>query len=334
MSTALQASRRDKPFPELTECINHPSGYFALSPRKDRFTVSDVPGFIAYKEHGKHLVMMGGVHAPETDRAQLLDSFLAEAARRNRRVVALQLMEEQIALFASRGFTVNQFGSSFALRLSGFTFAGTKRMKLRHKIKRAQQAGLRVVEVGRELPDNESTYQQIYRISDNWLKDKGRKELDFLVGEIGYSGQSQRRIFAVVDAHERMLGFITYVPVWGEHPGILHDLTRRLPDAPPGTMELCNAFAIRRFMEEGIPYLHFGFTPFIVDERRRPGENRILATIFRLVGKHGSAIYPALDQVRYKQKWGPDIVEREYLAYNRRLTLRTVIDVLRVTQIL
>ena len=266
-------------------------------------------------------------------RAQLLDCFLAEAAKRKRGVVALQLNEEQVALFASRGFTVNQFGSSFALRLSGFTFAGTKRMKLRHKIKRAQQSGLRVLEVGRELPDNESTYQQIYRISESWLKRKGHKELDFLIGEIGHSGQSQRRIFAVVDAQERLLSFITYVPVWGEHPGLLHDLTRRLPDAPTGVMELCNAFAIRRFIEEGIPYLHFGFTPFIVDDRRRPGENRILASILRLVGKHGSAVYPAQDQVRYKQKWAPDIVEREYLAYNR-FSLRTMIDVLRVTQIL
>lgn len=333
MSIALPASKRDKPFPDLTECINHPSGYFALSPRKDRFTVADIPGLIAYKEQGKHLVMMGGVHAPEPHRAQLLDSFLAAAAKRKQGVVALQLDEKQIPLFASRGFTVNQFGSSFALRLSGFTFAGTKRMKLRHKIKRAQQAGLRVVEVGREIPDNESTYNQIYAISDNWLKQKGRKELDFLIGEIGHSGQSQRRIFAVVDAHEKMLAFITYVPVWGEHPGILHDLTRRLPDAPSGVMELCNAFAIRRFTEEGIPYLHFGFTPFIVDDRPRPGENRILASIVRLIGKHGSAIYPALDQVRYKQKWAPDIVEREYIAYNR-LSLRTLIDVLRVTQIL
>ena len=333
MSTALQPSKRDKAFPDLTECINHPSGYFALSPRKDRFTVLDIPGLIAYKEHGKHLVMMGGVHAPEPHRAQLFDSFLAEAAKRKRRVIALQLNEEQIALFASRGFTVNQFGSSFALRLSGFTFAGTKRMKLRHKIKRAQQAGLRVAEVGRELPDNESTYEQIHRISNNWLKQKGRKELDFLIGEIGHSGQSQRRIFVVVDAQQRMLGFITYVPVWGEHPGILHDLTRRLPDAPPGIMELCNAFAIRRFTEEGIPYLHFGFTPFIVDERPRPGENRVLAMIVRMIGKYGSAIYPALDQVRYKQKWAPDIVEREYIAYNR-LSLRALIDVLRVTQIL
>lgn len=333
MSTALQASRRERPFPDLTECINHPSGFFALSPRKDRFTVSDVPGFIAYKEHGKHLVLMGGVHAPKPRRAPLLDSFLAEAAKRKRRVIVLQLNEEQIALFASRGFTVNQFGSSFALRLSGFTFGGTKRMKLRHKIKRAQQAGLRVVEIGRELPDNESTYQQIYGISDNWLKEKGRKELDFLIGEIGHSGQSQRRIFAVVDAQDRMLGFITYVPVWGEHAGMLHDLTRRLPDAPPGIMELCNAFAIRRFTEEGIAYLHFGFTPFIVDDRRRPGENRVLATIVRLIGKYGSAIYPALDQVRYKQKWAPDIVEREYLAYDR-LSVRALVDVLRVTQIL
>ena len=61
MSIAVQAPRREKPFPDLTECINHPSGYFALSPRKDRFTVTDIPGLIAYKEHGKHLIVMGGV---------------------------------------------------------------------------------------------------------------------------------------------------------------------------------------------------------------------------------------------------------------------------------
>jgi lysylphosphatidylglycerol synthetase-like protein (DUF2156 family) len=98
-------------------------------------------------------------------------------------------------------------------------------------------------------------------------------------------------------------------------------------------MEFCNAFAIRRFIEEGIAYLHFGFTPFIVDERRRPGENRVLASLVRLIGKYGSVIYPALDQVRYKQKWAPEIVEREYIAYNR-LSVRALIDVLRVTQIL
>lgn len=333
MSAAVQTSQPDTQPLSPAKCINHPSGYFALSPRKDHFTVSGISGLIAFKEHGKHLIMMGGVHAPEAYRAQLLDRFLSEAARRKQRIVALQLNEEQTGLFASRGFKINQFGSSFGLRLSGFTLAGTKRMKLRHKIKRAQQAGLRVLEVGRELPNDESTYQEIYQISEAWLGQKGRKELDFLIGEIGHPGQTERRIFTVVDARQQMLAFITYVPVWGDCPGILHDLTRRLPGAPPGVMELCNAFAIRRFIEEGIAYLHLGFTPFIVDARRRPGENRLLAVVIRMIGKYGKAIYPALDQVRYKQKWAPDIVEREYLAYNR-LSFRALIDVLLVTRIL
>ena len=42
-------------------------------------------------------------------------------------------------------------------------------------------------------------------------------------------------------------------------------------------------------------------------------------------------LYPAMSQARYKLKWGPDIVEREYLAA-RPLSIRGVIDLLRLTR--
>jgi len=333
VSAAIHFFERDAVDLHPREFMNHTSGYLALSPAKTRFTVAEIPGLVAYREQGKHLVVMGGVHAPPACRARLLDSFLAEAATRKRRVIVLQLHAEQRALFASRGFQVNQMGTSFGLRLSDFSLAGTRRMKLRHKIKRANEAGMKVLEVGRELPDDDSTYSGIYRISDNWLAHKGRHELAFLIGEIGHSGQTDRRVFVVVDANQTMLGFITYVPVWGNYPGYLHDLTRRLPDAPPGTMELCNAFAIERFRGEGIAHLHFGFTPFIVDESSYPGESRLAAFLIKLIGSYGGRLYPAQSQAMYKNKWAPNIVEREYIAF-QKLSLRALLDILFLTRTL
>jgi hypothetical protein len=69
----------------------------------------------------------------------------------------------------------------------------------------------------------------------------------------------------VSDRAHQAQAFITYVPVWGERPGVLHDLTRKRPTAAVGALELCNAVALDRFIAEGMPFLHFGFTPFIVE---------------------------------------------------------------------
>src|SRR5262249_46355504 len=144
-------------------------------------------------------------------------------------------------------------------------------------------------------------------------------------------GDADRRIFVVTDAVGQPQGFITYVPVWGSRPGYLHDLTRRLPTAPVGTMELCNLHALERLASEGAEYLHLGFTPFAVDGEEGRGARGLLAMLVRLLWRHGSAISPAQNQVAYKLKWAPDYVEREYVAA-RPLSLRAVIDLLLLTR--
>jgi hypothetical protein len=200
----------------------------------------------------------------EDSRADLLDAFLRDAARDCEQVVALQVRARDVDLFRSRGFRVDAFGSSFALALPRFSFAGTKRMKLRNRIKRARDAGVTVFELGRDRACPPDLWRRLAEISRAWLATKGGHELDLLVGEMGEAGDPNRRLFVALDRQQQPLGFITYVPVWGERPGVLHDLTRRAPDAPAGVMELINATALARFQEEEIRFLHFGFTPFLV----------------------------------------------------------------------
>ncbi len=98
-----------------------------------------------------------------------------------------------------------------------------------------------------------------------------------MVGEIGSPDETARRIFVIIDGSDGVVGFITYVPVWGQTPGYLHDLTRRVATAPSGAMELCNQFAIERLAAEGVAYLHFGFTPFMTNGAELPSANRIVA---------------------------------------------------------
>ena len=96
-------------------------------------------------------------------------------------------------------------------------------------------------------------------------------------------------------------------------------------------MELCNAFAMERLGEEGVAFLHFGFTPFIVDEEEPGDANPVLWWLIRKLRRHGKAIYPAETQAQYKLKWGIEFIEREYIAA-RPLTMRAIIDLLRLTR--
>jgi lysylphosphatidylglycerol synthetase-like protein (DUF2156 family) len=318
----------------LVDVLDHPSGYLALSQRNRVFTVDDLPGFISYRKQGKHLWLFGGVHARPVHAAALLDRFLDFAARDRHRVAAVQVRQSQVDLFASRGFTVNQLGSTYAVSLKGFSLGGGPKMQLRNKIQKARKLGFRVVELGKDVPRDAAWFAKLEEISRLWLELKGKNELDFMVGEIGRPEDRDRRIFLVLDADETPMAFISYVPVWGsERPGYLHDLTRRRPDAPSGTMELCNAEAIERLKSEGVAYLHFGFTPFITDGAEAEGQcaSTLIARVIHWLRKHGQKLYPADSQAAYKMKWGTDVIEREYVAA-RPISFRAVFDLLLLTR--
>jgi lysylphosphatidylglycerol synthetase-like protein (DUF2156 family) len=335
LATGAAGVAREEPLARVRAAaagvMDHPSGFLSLSARNQFFTVEGRPGFIAYRDRGKHRVAFGGVHATPDAREALLDAFVESARAQGRRVMAVQVRESQVPLFASRGFTVNPLGTSFAVSLRGYTLAGTKKMKLRNKIKRAKGEGLVAQEVGRELPRTAATFAALREFSAEWLADKGKKELEFMIGELGDENDAERRIFVVSDAQGKPQAFITYVPVWGERPGFLHDLTRKRPAAAVGAQELCNSFAIERFVAEGVSHLHFGFTPFIVEDAPGASASPLMHWIVRKLRAHGQAVYPSDSQASYKTKWGTDILEQEFVAA-RPLSLRAVFDLLMLTR--
>ena len=317
---------------ECAGCIDHPSGFFAVSPSSQLFRQSGLTGFVSYRKFGWHLVCFGGVHAPPEMRRAVLDAFLEHAAARRRRVLVVQLRANQADLFVEAGFTVNRLGSSYSLALADFTYRGTPKMKLRNKIKRARKAGVVVGEVGTDLPRDPETFDRLRSISSLWLGAKKKKELDFMIGEIGEPSQTERRVFVAQDEDGVWQGFITYVPVWGERPGYLHDLTRKRPDAPVGTMELINSTALDLFQEEGVGHLHFGFTPFVVNGDEPTSSSPLVTRAVEWLCEKGEMVYPAKSQVSYKMKWGPDHVEDEYLA-GRPIGPAAIWSLLRLTPV-
>ena len=113
--------------------------------------------------------------------------------------MVVQARQQDVGILRDRGFSVNQFGSSFTTALPKYSLKGKAKMKLRNKINRARGAGLDVAELGRELPKSALTFRHLNHISASWLAAKRKKELDFMIGEIGSPAEARRRIFVVRD---------------------------------------------------------------------------------------------------------------------------------------
>ncbi len=317
---------------------HHPSAFLALNQQTRRFRIRGIDGFIAYRLAGRrHLVQLCGPIAAPGDDLWLLAGFLGYARSIGRKVVAVQLGREDAAAYGDAGFSVNQMGASYSLDLTTFSLAGTKFVKLRNKVSRARRAGVVVGEVGVDVAAGDDVDAQLAEVDRTWLAAKGRhvKELTFMVGERGGPAEvtSQRRVFAAV--HEgQVVAYIQYCPVFGRNQGWLHDLTRRRPDVPPGVLEvLSNVTAIDRFRGEGAAFLHLGLTPFtgLDDAYEVDGSSRATSWLVRYLAEHGEVVYPAQSQLAYKRKWGPTVVDPEYVAFQGGVRLGAVWRLLRLT---
>jgi len=310
----------------------HTSGFLAFNREMRCLTGTAADGYIAYRTVGRRqAVQLGGpVTAPE-HRVGLTDEFLAWASRKGRNVTAVQLRREDVVNYAQRGFKVNQLGCAFSVDLEQFTLRGTRFMKLRNKIARATRAGVSIVEV----PDLDGAVH-LDEIDRRWLRGKGRtvQELAFLVGERGGRGAAERRILCA-RKDGSPVAYVTFAPVRGtQRPGRLYDLTRRLPDAPPGTIEMLFSAGIDMVRKEGNRWLHLGLTPFVGLGAEHPApeaQSRTVTAVVGPPGPHRAARSPAARQEAFKRKWSPTLVEPEYIAFQRRPSIGALLGLMRLT---
>jgi lysylphosphatidylglycerol synthetase-like protein (DUF2156 family) len=316
---------------------DHSSGFLAINRQTRHYTAAGLDGFVAYRPAGRrHAIQLCGPFAAPEDRERLLRSFLEWARSHGRRVLAVQLTADEARIYARGDFVVNQLGSSYSIDLGAFVLGGTRFFKLRNKLKRARRLGVAVEEVASPQLESASVQAELDAIDASWLRGKGRhvKELAFMVGERGGPGAPLRRTFVARRAGEAV-AYVTYSPCFGRRPGWLYDLTRRRADAPPGTIELIFLTALEQLQREECRWLHLGLTPLVglADVHELPGaSSATVRRIVRLLAEHGSAIYPARNQLAFKLKWAPHVIEPEYVGFESRASLAAIWQLMRVTR--
>jgi lysylphosphatidylglycerol synthetase-like protein (DUF2156 family) len=315
------------------------SSFLALNEGNEFFRAAGIDGVVAYRPIGRrYWIQFAGPCAAADQRERLWRLFLDAAEAANRRVIAVQLHAEDARLAVDTGFTVNQFGSSYSIDLSGFTLKGQAFVKTRNMIGRSRREGVTIAEAGIDVPFDEALDAELSRIDQSWLRNKGwhTRELTFLVGQRGGRFQSARRLF-VAHREGTVVGYVSYSPAFGDRQGWLYDLTRRSPDAPPGVIEHIFSEAAQRLASDGAAWLHLGLTPFVgLDPEHAVGggSHAVVDRLMHWIGSNGSWLYPSAGQVAFKLKWRPQLTTPEYVAVQGRPRLRDGLSLARATNAL
>lgn len=290
----------------------NPSSFLAVNQGNSYFALPGRPGVIVYRPAGNYFVQFAGPFAPTSSYVDLMEAFRSFTAGQGKKLAIIQLQERDARIYADHGYTVNQVGASYAVDLATFTLEGSRNVRLRNKISRALRCGLTVAEV-----DYDDWGARVREVDQLWLpmKGEGARPLEYLVGQTGGEMQEYRRLF-VGHIGEQLIGYLSYSPVYGSFPGWMHDLSRRRPDSPAGVMEALNKAAIDAFRSEGVPWLHFGFTPFtnMTDAREVPGHSPAFQWLMRYLWED-QVVYPASTQLAYKSKWNPTLITTEYAGF-------------------
>jgi len=205
---------------ELREFIFQNGRYFdsylASEPGRQSFWSRGRQGLISYKRWRKHVIIGGGLIAPEDHKKQLVVEFL-EYARQNKLSIAFHnIGEHDLALFQEFQFQITKWGEDPIIDLENCTWQGKKYEWVRRQTNYCLRQGVTACEVRPEQlhPVQWSDLiSEINEVADESLTRKPQKKaMQFFEGRIDNHQLGLRRLF-IARRHGRIEGFVICNPI-------------------------------------------------------------------------------------------------------------------------
>ncbi len=327
----------------------HTLAFFGLSSENLHFLAPCGEGLVNYRLANNVAVVLGDpVCAPEAFE-QVTRSFLDFCALRNWSAAFYQVYPDFLDTYRDLKLKIFKMGEEAVLDPQTFTVNGSALANVRTSCRRAEREGVTIHWYEGDLPPE--VRQQIEDLSSAWLESKAGKnasETGFSTGRLDELNDATARaeLLATIPplsngAYQSVPRFVTAVAMTGsgqpcafttftpvydsptidkpESPkwGWTLDMMRRLPDAPPGVMELLLVRAIERFRTRGAHILSLGLVAW-ADTRQEVtvAQRQIVNFItdhLHLLESHDSLF-------NFKQKFNPRW-ESRYIVANGTLAL-------------
>src|SRR6266581_1339358 len=329
--------------------------FFGLAPENRHFLTPDGAGLVNYRLVSKVAVVLGDAVCSPEAYEQVTQSFLDFCAHQKWRVAFYQAASEHVAAYRARNLHAFKMGEEAILYPQTFTLRGSAMANVRISSRRAERDGV-TPHWYQGVPPRE-VMRQLEQVSSAWLEHKTGShaaETGFSTGRLDEVIESAERADAIAHlsvpfhnpprAVPRLVtgvattsagtacAFVTFTPIYGgvtletttpgnqssgQGWGWSLDLMRRVPDAPPGVMELLLVRALERFQSCGAHVVSFGLVALAdTSQEMTPVERKLvsLATDGLHLMEHRETLF------NFKQKFQPSWQSR-YLVTNTTLAL-------------
>lgn len=225
--------------------------YQATEPGRLTFWSRRGLGLISYVRRGQHVLVGGGLIAPEEHKETLLREFVEQSERDKLHVAYLNIGERDRPLFEKLGFHITKWGEEPLVDLEGLSWSGKAYEWVRRQTNYCQRNGVVMSEVRqRDLEPQEFAriMAEVREVAAESLSLKAHPAgMKFLEGNIETHDLELRRLFIARSAQGqgRIEGFVVCNPVRNGAAWATEMYRHRL-DSVRGTV----AFLFHQLMEQ------------------------------------------------------------------------------------
>lgn len=291
-----------------------------LSFEKDRkiFISKRIEGFIAYVVVKKVALCIGEPICIDNEKKAFILEFINYCKNMKIKPCFSSITKETRDILESLNFVVSKYGEEAVIELNSYKMTGKNTLKLRQKVKRAENIGLKVIEY---IPTNGRDMvleSKINEVSAEWFKAK-KGQLSFSVGEMHLNNPIDRRYFISLDKSGDIQAILMFSP-YNEGRSYFLDVMRRRIDSVPGAMEHAIITAAMKMKEEDVEAVSLGIAPLVgIDSKHEKAT--LLEKCMNYIYKNVKCDYEFKKLYDYKKKFSPTNWTVRYIAYDKNISL-------------
>lgn len=291
-----------------------------LSFEKDRriFISDKIEGFIAYVVVKKVALCIGDPICLDNKKREFILEFMEYCKNIKIKPCFSSITKETRDILENLNFVVSKYGEEAVIELNSYEMTGKKTLKLRQKVKRAENAGLKVIEYTPTNGRDMVLESKIDEVSAQWFKAK-KGQLSFSVGEIHLNNPIDRRYFISLDECGDIQAILMFSP-YNEGKCYFLDVMRRRLDSVPGAMEHAIITSAMKMKEEGIEAVSLGIAPLVgIDSKHEKATS--LEKCMNYIYNNVKCDYEFKKLYDYKKKFSPTNWVVRYIAYDKSISL-------------
>lgn len=233
--------------------------YFKTYPDKLLFFTEKKNAFIAYRVSGSFAIALENPVAENSLAIKNciveFDKFCYEGGLKS---IFYRVPEETLDIYQSLGKKYLFLGQAGIVDLAKFSLEGQSRKSLRNALNKIKDKGLKAIV--HNPPIKDGILQKLKSVSDEWLRDTGRKEIIFSQGMFAWEELKMQTIITVESAEEKIIAFLNIIPDYAEGEGT-YDLIRKTTDAPNGIMDFLLVELFNYLKSQNYKSVNLGLAP-------------------------------------------------------------------------